>query len=1573
MSEMSEKGAKISRGRMRGSANKKLATLQVMFGKLEAMDARQVTILETEALKQTLRQAEESLKGYEEAIDRCLLIEDKELDPGDEHAIESEEISDKLDTLRNKTAGFLARIKEEQNVRTRENNAQGGTQTQAGNMGRVTAKPPPYLGKDVSLDEFETWLSTWRDYYSVTKLDKEANSTQRANLKSYLTQEMRGIVEYVLGIGEDTTKSCEEILKDIRAHIRSNRNIQIDKVSFERRSQQQGESFDDYVVTIRRMARNADLCKVCLDDRLLTKIMSGIVDQDVREELLAMVPPPKLDAAIVFARSKEAARRSNMDLTGRTVQQIKGRDRLRSRSESPVGLHRRDRSQDRSRSRPKCYFCADEECFARDDTCLAFGTKCPKCGLRDHFKNSFACQKGWMRRSIKPRQGQSRSGRAVQVRGLTGSKRAPMAKINVKTFDGKKYIGTGMFYPDSAADCTIMGQHLMKRFGMHQQNLEPPDPEGIDAANKSPFTMIGSLKVTFEYHGRFVQDVIHVVEEETDLLISWDTCIEFGILSRNYPNPINEEPIGVRGVSTSVENETHIEENGTHGEENGTSKRGNRHWKKNRHKNRNENVMPTEEYQDSGKLAQKLISMIGNKDEPSQSDLKKIKDVLMKEYSDVFSVEEELKPMRCEPMRIELKEGAIPTQVSTPRKIGPSMKPKTKKELDDMEKKGIIEFVSADHATEWCHPFCPREKPNGGIRPTVDLKGLNEWVKRPAYPVTSPHEAAYDTTPGSRFFTVMDAKNGYHQIPLHEDSRDLTTFMTPWGRYRFTRGPQGCNATGDKYNCEVDKAIAGIKDVAKVVDDIKTANPGIKEHIERVIEILERCRQHGITLSPNKFVFAQPEITFAGFKIGREGIRADPAKLKAMIEFPRPTNVSELRSFEGMVNQVGHFSTEISEAQGVLRELRQKKNMFSWGDAHDKAFEAVKTCLTRLQTLTLFDPELETRIETDGSKLKGLGYSLQQFHGRGCKCKCTQQIWKSIQCGSRFLSETESRYAPIEFEALGVAWGVNKCRYFLTGLPEFIIRNDHRTLIPILNNKSLNEIDNPRLQRLVEKLRPYRYRAEHVSGVKNCIADALSRAPVDQPMEEDLLGEEASKGIRQIVRRAASCAGIDDDLQETLADPNIERIKDAAKRDTSYQELLENVRNGFPNKICDAPGTVRPYFGVRDELSEHSGLVILRSCRIIIPTSLRKDILKRLHASHQGIERTQRRARETVYWPGIGSDITNTVASCCICSERLPSQQKEPMKTDPRPERPFEQTATDLFDWAGKTYIVYVDRYSGWPCVHMWTSTPTSRRVIEQIKKWFIDWGVPLRIRSDGGPQYDSSEYREFLQAWGVNPPGLSTPTYAQSNGRAEAAVKAMKTLVQKATINGDITCDEFQRGLLEWRNTPKEHGKSPSELVFGCQMRSVVPSLKTNLIPKWKVDIEDKIAELQKRSERNYNIGARSLEELQIGDQVRVQNAISKRWDDVGEVMRKGNHRDYVVRIPGRRLKWRNRRFLRLIEEERGRDGGVDVTTATARNTEINGRASKKRDVLNSMIDEGHSSLRRGNRERKQTVRFNM
>lgn len=1484
--------AKISRGMLRGIAEKKIHLLKEALVKLQKIDTGQVSLEGTTDLQTALDKAKEALEKYTDAVIRCQALQGEEHDPEDEHMGIRGELEDNLDNLDYKIRALKARVKEEQAARTRaEASTQGRTHEQQGNMGRVVAKPPPPMEKDITLDELETWSSTWEDYYQVTKMEKEVPNIQRANFKSHLSQEMRSIVEHVLGIGQDSTKTCAEMLQDIKAHIRSNRNIQIDKVAFEKRTQKQGESFDDYIVAIRKMSKNADLCKHCLDDRLLTKIMAGLSDQETREELLARVPTPKLEEAITFARSKEAARRSNMDLNGRVVQQVRGRDRLRSRSESPrayrgesPGNFRRDQSLGRPRQDTKghiCYFCGKDGCFSRDDhgKCPAFRQQCRQCRGRDHFQGTVACQRRWLSRRGNRDQSRTRGGRAVQVRGLSGTRKAPMAKINIKTLDGQSLIGSTMGYPDSAADCTIMGQHKLREFNIRPQELEPPDEEGVDAANQSPFTMVGRFKVTFEYFGREVPDEIHVAKEKTDLLISWDTCKGLGILHKDYPKPISIEPPSARAVSRTED------ETGGNGE--------------------TKHLV----------VAKKLIATVGNKEDPSESDRERLKAKILEEYQDVFSVDTELKPMNCTPMSIHLKPGAVPYCMSAPRKIGPSLKPPSKKELDDMVEKKIIEPVSADYVTEWCAPFCPREKESGGIRPTVDFTRLNDWVQRAAHPVTTPYEAVHNVAPGARWFSVMDAKNGYHQILLDKEAQDLLCFITPWGRYKFLRGPQGFIGTGDKHNYEGDRILSGVQDTSKVVDDIITANITFYEHLERVVEVLQRCRDGGITLSPKKFKFAETEVKYVGYIVGREGIKADPAKLKAIQEYPKPSNIHELRSFDGMINQIGHFTTELTEARGVIRELRSKKNVFTWGKEHDKAFEAIKECLTRLITLVQFDPKLPTRLDTDGSKLKGLGYTLFQEHGKSCACKCPEVVWKSIQCGSRFLTETEARYAPIEFEALGVAWAVKKCHYFLAGLPEFLIRNDHRTLIPILNTYSLNDIENPRVRRLVEKLRPYKYRAEHISGEKNVVADAFSRAPVDVPTDEDQLAEDATPQIRRIVRRAASCAGVEDELEEALADPNMEWLKRAAGDDQAYQELLGTVRQGFPENKNEISRSVLPYFAIRNELSEWQGLVIFGCRRIVVPLCLRKEVLKRLHASHQGIDRTQRRARETVYWPGITSDITSTVSSCGPCAERLPSNPKETMRTDPRPARAFEQVATDLFDYAGKVYIVYVDRYSGWPCVHMWSSAPNTAKVIMQLRKWFVDLGIPVRIRSDGGPQFDSAEYREFLDRWGVNPPGLSSPTYAQSNGVAESAVKAMKALVAKSTVNGDISSEAFQRGLLEWRNTPKSHGKSPAELLYGCQMRSIVPSLQVNLCPAWKSNIEQKITELQEKSEEYYNIGAKDLSELSVGDKVRVQDNRSRRWVEQGVIARKGRHRDYYVELSNGRTRWRNRRFLRPID----------------------------------------------------------
>ncbi len=295
-----------------------------------------------------------------------------------------------------------------------------------------------------------------------------------------------------------------------------------------------------------------------------------------------------------------------------------------------------------------------------------------------------------------------------------------------------------------------------------------------------------------------------------------------------------------------------------------------------------------------------------------------------------------------------------------------------------------------------------------------------------------------------------------------------------------------------------------------------------------------------------------------------------------------------------------------------------------------------------------------------------------------------------------------------------------------------------------------------------------------------------------------------------------------------LRDPYLEKLKKAAAADQAYTDLVEVVMHGFPEDRRKVKGSVLDYWKLRGELSCSDGLV-LKGARIVVPAALLKDVLDDLHRSHQGIERTKRRARQTVFWPGINSDIKSTVEACEPCQVHQPSQQKETMLSDPPAMRPFEDTSADLFSQGKCHYLVYVDRYSGWPTVHAWRADPTSQQVINALAKDFATFGVPLRLRTDGGPQFTSATFMKFLDDWNISP-GVSSPHYPQSNGHAEAAVKAMKSLVIKSDCKGNLHDEAFLSGLLEWRCTPKDHGCSPAQLLYWRSIRSRVSATESAL-----------------------------------------------------------------------------------------------------------------------------------------------
>ena len=247
--------------------------------------------------------------------------------------------------------------------------------------------------------------------------------------------------------------------------------------------------------------------------------------------------------------------------------------------------------------------------------------------------------------------------------------------------------------------------------------------------------------------------------------------------------------------------------------------------------------------------------------------------------------------------------------------------------------------------------------------------------------------------------------------------------------------------------------------------------------------------------------------------------------------------------------------------------------------------------------------------------LHGLGFILQQKQPTG--------EWRVVQAGSRSLTDVETRYATIELEMLAVAWAVNrKCRLFLNGLEHFDILVDHRPLITILNSKNMDEIENPRLQRLRERLSMYVFTASWRKGRDHQAADALSRSPVDLPTEEDEIAEDRG-GVS--VSTAICCA-----LDEAGTDIRIADVREAVDHDEEARLLLRTVMEGFPASKADLPEAIRPYWAVHDRLTVEDGVVVC-GCRLVIPRPMRAAVLTELHSSHMGKEKTKSRARQVVY------------------------------------------------------------------------------------------------------------------------------------------------------------------------------------------------------------------------------------------------------------------------------------------------------------------------------------------------------
>ena len=488
-----------------------------------------------------------------------------------------------------------------------------------------------------------------------------------------------------------------------------------------------------------------------------------------------------------------------------------------------------------------------------------------------------------------------------------------------------------------------------------------------------------------------------------------------------------------------------------------------------------------------------------------------------------------------------------------------------------------------------------------------------------------------------------------------------------------------------------------------------------------------------------------------------------------------------------------------------------------------------------------------------------------------------------------------------------MVWAVQKARVYLAG-SNFELVVDHRPLIPIINSKTLDELPSPRIIRLKEKLAMYRMTAVWRAGIKHKVVDCLSRYPVDLPSDDDLRGESDIENCQLVLQQIAT---VDSETGEPiLEDHHLVALRTEGQLDPEYRKLKEAVYKGFPKEKAHLDLDLHPFWPIQADATLCNDIVMVGS-RLVIPKSMRPNILKLLHASHQGQTRTLRRARQVVYWPNMTNDIQNVVRSCEHCATLLPSQPVESLMSPTPPKQPLEHVAADLFHLSGWEYLILVDRYSGWPLVVRCGRSAASSDIIAKLKAWIMDLEAPSKVSTDGGPQFRSQEFKSFCKEWGIQHI-QSSPYNHQSNGAAEAAVKTIKHLVQKTTKNGDLNNDAFREGLLELRNTPGETGRSPAQLLFGRSLRSKLPVHPSSFQPS----PESVFASPEPLSERGgsrYELRGRDLPVLEEGRMVRLQNQRTLRWDAIGKIVsRHERGRSYVVGLEDGGTCWRNRRFLR-------------------------------------------------------------
>ena len=734
-------------------------------------------------------------------------------------------------------------------------------------------------------------------------------------------------------------------------------------------------------------------------------------------------------------------------------------------------------------------------------------------------------------------------------------------------------------------------------------------------------------------------------------------------------------------------------------------------------------------------------------------------------YKDVFTDPQTLPPPRTYDHAIPIIPGSTPVN-SRPYHYSPLHKTEIEKQVQQLLQAGLITHSHSPYAS----PVLLVKKKDGTWRLCVDYRKLNDITVKNRFPMPVIDEIL-DELAGSKVFTKLDMRSGYHQVRMLPDDEHKTAFKTHHGHYQYKVMPFGLTNAPATFQCVMNEILKPYlrKFVLVFLDDILIYSSSWEDHIFHLEQVLETLRKHQLYLKESKCSFGQDSLEYLGHIISSTGVSTDPSKIADMLNWPQPTTMTEPRAFLGLTG----YYRKIVKGYGIISKpltaiLRLKH--FAWNPLAQEAFQNLKTAMTTTPVLALPNFHQPFTVETDACQ-DGIGAVLMQKN-------------QPIAFLSKALGEKHKALSIYEKEFLALIMAVDKWRHYLER-GEFVIQTDHKSLAYLKEQNLHSEMQRKAMTRMMG----LNFKIIYKKGKENIAADALSRV-----------------GHMMAIQAVS-----------TVQPVWIQEVLNSYTTDLRAQQLLQQLAVSSPNQQG---------FSLAQGLIWQNGKVWIGQ-----NSALQTKLIAACHSSalggHSGVAASYHRLKKHFSWKGMKTDVEQFIKQCITCQQAKHSLQHplgllQPL---PTPEGMWQDLTMDFIEGLPKSegysvILVVVDRFTKAahfiPLKHPYTAAVVAQAFMDAIVKLH---GLPQSITSDRDPIFVSHFWKELFSAYKTTL-NLSTAYHPQTDGQSERVNQCLEMYLRCAVQDSPHTWKKWLSLAELWYNSSLHSalGCSPFKAMYGYE-----------------------------------------------------------------------------------------------------------------------------------------------------------